>query len=467
MEFTAISKGGLKTTVKADGTTVVWSKGDAIKVFTAKDTQGGECTLTDGAETTTAVFNGQCSETGPWTAIYPSSMAKSFAEGVITFTVPILQKYADGTFAKGTMPSVAYSNTTGMEFKHAFGVLKLRFKGEGYVKYITVTDKNGAKLNGTFAVTPKISAVATKSGDDGSVSTTLYCGEDGIALNASTAVDFWIVVPEGAFAGGFDIVITDTDNRTAELSTTQDNTIIAGEIKPMPEKEIVFQCACGLKTTVKGVSGYDYPLVSIGDQCWMAENVKETEYDTESEGKEKGVIINSSWEKVLACYENPTNIEGGKPGYMFDEQWQKLGLLYNWAAVVGFESTESTETFTGKRQGICPNGFHVPGLDEYTTLKNFIEDRFGEKTAAAHIKTSTGWRRNAGTELLCGFSALPAGSSAGVVVNVGSYAYLWTSTPKSMDSAHNWSLYCDDTFIIEQASSKFCAYSVRCIMNKD
>ena len=250
MVFTAISEeGGLKTTIKDDGTTAVWSETDKLKVFTAEDTNGSECAIKSGIGESTAEFEGQCAKNGPWTAICPSSSATSFTGGAINFTMQATQTYAAKTFAAGAMPCVAYSATNTFNFKHSFGILQLNLKLEsdqtGSVKSITVTDKGGAKLNGTFTVTPSSSAVATKSGTDGTASITLDCGA-GVALSTSTATEFWIVVPAGAFASGFDIKVTSTENIEVELSTAKDNTITAGKIKEMPEQVI------GLKKTTKG-----------------------------------------------------------------------------------------------------------------------------------------------------------------------------------------------------------------------
>ncbi|MCQ2336826.1 MAG: hypothetical protein MJ010_06580 [Paludibacteraceae bacterium] len=432
MEFTATSKGALKTTVKPDGTTVVWSEGDAIKVFTASDTQGSTLSLKSGDGKSTAVFSGQCSETGPWTAIYPSSMAKSFADGVITFAVPATQTYAGATFAKGTMPSVAYSTTTDLEFKHAFGVLKLQLKGEGSVKNIKVTNANGERINGSFTVNPSTGNVtaekivdawpATPECKDGTRNITLDCGT-GVALSAGQATEFWIVVPAGAFAKGLEVNITSTDNRKARLYSAKDNTIKAGEIKPMPEMSIVFEEQL---PTVKDVCNNEYPVVKIGNQYWMAENMRCNKY-------EDGVLGGATLKKVEDTTFDPYYAEYSDGSWyddymlwqwMDEEQYGKLGLLYNWAAAVGIatgeEAIAQVGIYEGVRQGICPNGWHIPSEDEWHKLRDYVEGRTdwepsGERSAGYHLKSATGWDPSYGdgADNATGLSLLGGGQAQG------------------------------------------------------
>lgn len=245
MVFTATSdNGGLKTTI-VDNTKAVWSSTDNLKVFTAEDQTGSVCNYKSGAGTNTAEFAGQCAKKGPWTAICPAIDGATYSAGTITFTMPETQTYAANTFADGAMPCVAYSETNTFNFKHSFGVLKLSLKlvsgKTGSVQSITVTTKGSEKLNGTFTVNPQIGAAATYS-TGGTSSVTLDCGT-GVALSTSAATDFWIVVPQGAFANGFDVTLTPIDDcyLSTTISTTKANTITAGEVNKMPIQLVEFK----------------------------------------------------------------------------------------------------------------------------------------------------------------------------------------------------------------------------------
>ncbi|MCQ2350397.1 MAG: fimbrillin family protein [Paludibacteraceae bacterium] len=282
MTFKAVPTGAARTTVLSDGTTVVWSEGDAIKVFADGATTGDVCEMTDPkwVGTSYAEFSGKCAAQGPWTAICPAFEGATYSDGAITFTMPAEQNYAENTFAKGAMPCVAYSETTEFAFNHSFGVLKLSLKlasgKTGSVKSITVTNKGTEKLNGTFTVTPKTSATAAKSGTDGTNAITLNCGS-GVALS-TIATDFWIVVPAGAFASGFDVEITTIDDKIATLSTENDNTIKVGEIKPMPEREIKFTAGYATVNAEAGIPGNKVKWVQLWEDGpkWAEYNVGAT-----------------------------------------------------------------------------------------------------------------------------------------------------------------------------------------------
>ncbi|MCQ2336978.1 MAG: hypothetical protein MJ010_07365 [Paludibacteraceae bacterium] len=464
MEFTATSEGTLKTTVKSDGTTVVWSEGDAIKVFSNYDYQGGELTLTSGAGKTTAKFSGRCSESGPWYAVYPSSSVNSFNDGEIDFTVPAVQTYAGATFAKGMMPCVAYSATTDLNFKHSFGVLKLNLTGEGLVKSIKVKDNdNEVKLNGTFTVYPASDEVAVKLWNNGTNSITLDCG-NGVALDSNKDTEFWIVVPQGAFKQGFEVFITSTDGKVAEFSTANDNSIFAGQIKPMPTKEVVFSA-----TIPERCSASDYEQVTIDTQVWMAENYRCSKYDTESEAYKEGVYT------VNYIDASDKSLWHSKKwaGNLTDEQIEKFGYLYSWDAAVGLVGkTSQTAVFSGNRQGVCPNEWHVPSKEEWQTLVKYIEETDGKGTGTAgkYLKTDSGWYDSGNGNDAYNFSALPTGSYAGLfeggdIDYIGYRASFWSADIADNGYAYLRSIHynCDD--LSDGSNLRINGYSVRCLKN--
>jgi uncharacterized protein (TIGR02145 family) len=112
--------------------------------------------------------------------------------------------------------------------------------------------------------------------------------------------------------------------------------------------------------------GKEYKTVNIGTQTWFAENLA---YDVDDD----------CW-----AYDNDEN------------NVTKYGRLYNW---------ETSQT-------VCPTGWHLPTVDEWTTLTDYI----GGKT--------TDW------ELDAGINVLPAGArtSDGSFFGLGTGAGFWTST---------------------------------------
>ncbi|MBE9467794.1 MAG: hypothetical protein IMY72_05650 [Bacteroidetes bacterium] len=99
------------------------------------------------------------------------------------------------------------------------------------------------------------------------------------------------------------------------------------------------------------IDGNIYKIVNIGNQVWMAENLKVTK-------NPKGKDIKS------ACYDNDTcNVH-------------KYGRLYQWdVAMDGMKEEQS--------QGICPDGWHMPEDSEWQTLY----DTLGRNSAAIILKT--------------------------------------------------------------------------------
>jgi len=157
-----------------------------------------------------------------------------------------------------------------------------------------------------------------------------------------------------------------------------------------------------------------YPTVKIGDQWWMAENLKVTHY--RNGDAIPNVSVNSSW----------TNLTSG--GYcIFNNDQNNVatyGLLYNWYAV-----DDSRE--------IAPSGWHVPSDEEWKTLIDYLG---GELVAGGKLKETgtTHWNSsNEGATNESGFAALPGGyrDDGGTFYYLGNYAYFWSSAEYSSNYA--------------------------------
>lgn len=165
--------------------------------------------------------------------------------------------------------------------------------------------------------------------------------------------------------------------------------------------------------TIKDICGNTYNYVKIGDQYWTAENMRCNKYDSESEAKGE-TISTADKASFTPCYIDATN-----PSYckaspysskLNDTQIKALGYLYNYSAAVGItadnEANTDESSFGEKRQGICPNGWHIPNFEEWASLRDFV----GYSIASKCIKTTSGWygKDGNGTDDY-GFAALPAG----------------------------------------------------------
>jgi len=133
------------------------------------------------------------------------------------------------------------------------------------------------------------------------------------------------------------------------------------------------------------VTDYDgniYQTIKIGNQVWMAENLKSKHYHD-------GTPI------VSFSYNN-------------DETNATIyGRLYNWSAVM--KGAASSNSNPSKVQGIAPYGWHIPSKAEWQQL---IEYLGGLSTAGGKLKavgTSQWIAPNSGATNETLFNALPAG----------------------------------------------------------
>ncbi len=193
---------------------------------------------------------------------------------------------------------------------------------------------------------------------------------------------------------------------------------------------------CEETPTVTDYDGNVYKTVRIGDQCWMAENLRSSHYaDGESIG---GYSVNHYNDTVY-------------------------GKLYSWDAVRHNDTVLSADTIGV--QGICPDGWHVPSYYEWSKLINYL----GYK-AGSHLKQSgtEHWAAPNIADNLSGFTALPAGYMDNNYDNIaiGKEANFWTS----FGSYNNASIVIlknerGDVSRYVTGEKKH-ALSVRCIKNK-
>ena len=190
-------------------------------------------------------------------------------------------------------------------------------------------------------------------------------------------------------------------------------------------------------------------------QVWMAENLNYA--DSVKTPSLKG----RNW-----CYNN-------------DEKNCKVsGRYYTWAAAIDSvalanDSKEPLDCGYGKKcgldravQGICPEGWHLPTLREWSLLCEAIGDY---RTCGEPLKALTGWNyagtpNNNGTDLY-GFAALPTGRriSATSWEKVGSDVYYWSSTEQDDDRGRYFNINNIYTQTYTYQNSKYYGQSVRCV----
>lgn len=148
-------------------------------------------------------------------ALYPYDAAAAISsEGVITMTVPSVQKYSQGGIGAGSNPMVAVSETLSdhnLPFRNLCGYLLVRLYGKATVTGLTLQANNGEKIAGEASVKPEFGkAPALVMGASATSAISIDCGS-GVKLGTAEAdaVEFWFCVPPVTFSKGFSIEITD------------------------------------------------------------------------------------------------------------------------------------------------------------------------------------------------------------------------------------------------------------------
>lgn len=211
------------------------------------------------------------------------------------------------------------------------------------------------------------------------------------------------------------------------------------------------------------VDGNVYQTVRIGNQIWMAENLRVTKYND-------GTPIpfdtsRATWADAttpLYCfYNNTTNSKNIK----------KYGALYNWYVVN-----------PANPKKIAPQGWHVPSDSEWDTLQDYLirtgnnwDGTTSENKIAKSLSAKTDWVENVyegtiGCKLTLnnrsGFSALPAGYRYDFGTfsfsDMGEDAQWWSATKTTITScALKRDLSKNSRSLSRGSKEMFCGFSVR------
>jgi uncharacterized protein (TIGR02145 family) len=205
----------------------------------------------------------------------------------------------------------------------------------------------------------------------------------------------------------------------------------------------------------------------IGNQTWMAENLKVTKF----RNGEEIMQAQSEYDWLRAA-------ENLQPAwcYYFDESnVDSYGILYNWFAV-------------NDPRGLAPEGWHVPSIYEWQQMINYIEPNSGGgedlmNTVGLKLKSPIKWKKgtfiNVGQNKY-GFNVLPGGMRTAFLtandyssqnnsrfMEMNEKAYFWSSTP---NGRHSGGL--DNSYVIDFSTSDFISVgdefieyglSVRCV----
>jgi uncharacterized protein (TIGR02145 family) len=201
------------------------------------------------------------------------------------------------------------------------------------------------------------------------------------------------------------------------------------------------------------IDGNTYKTVQIGNQYWMAENLKTSRYNDGSvipnvkENEKWRVLESGAW----CNYDNRAVQDDPMIG-------DKLGKLYNWYVV-------------SDPKKLCPAGWHVPSDDEWTILTNYLG---GNVEAEDKMKSTFGWEsegKSGNGSNKSGFNGLPGGFRFETYENsddftaIGEIASFWSSSESSTTQAWDRTLQIDRGEAERIDSEKRSGLSVRCLRN--
>lgn len=201
------------------------------------------------------------------------------------------------------------------------------------------------------------------------------------------------------------------------------------------------------------IQGVKYKTVVIGEQEWMAENLKVTKFNDGT--TIPNLIENNQWESTenaAWCDYNhdPSNSE-------------TYGKLYNWFTV---------DRNTNGNKNVCPSGWHVPSGKEWKVLSSYLG---GSSVAGGKMmeKGTSHWAApNSKADNSSLFTALPAGRRESTYGGWGEPFYglgtscNWWSTTKDSDipgeSGFKY-LQSNNNYLYNAGINENNGYSIRCL----
>ena len=202
-----------------------------------------------------------------------------------------------------------------------------------------------------------------------------------------------------------------------------------------------------------------YRTIKIGDQWWMAENLKVKKY-------RNGVIIQEFSGTEQDAWKN--SIIGAYCQYA--DNPNAPGLLYNWYAI-------------NEQNNLAPDGWHIPNDEEWKELEMHLGMSLNEADKSSWRGTNQGEKiKSSGLDYWAsyggvwgtnesGFSALAGGcrlfdGTWSVPGGISYMGFWWTNSDHPSGEA--WYRYLDykNANVFRSHTLKTYGFSVRCVKNK-
>jgi len=264
----------------------------------------------------------------------------------------------------------------------------------------------------------------------------------------------------------FDNLFLVWDNTPSYIKVSPESiTNVMEESLSSPSSPAIAIDLSGTNRECRDIDGNVYSTVQIGDQLWMAENLKTTKYKDGSEiptGHPNWVWRNLETDAYAVYDGDSSNAD-------------VYGNLYNWYAV-------------DDSKGLAPNGWHIPTDEEIKVLERSVGMSQNHSDYDGIYRGTNEGSKLAGMADLwvywdggivdnsefgtSGFNVIPSGKrdhGNGSYGNLGTHCRLWSST-EGADIGDNEAAYIrifSRIFpkISRQHMQKGNAYSVRCVWN--
>lgn len=254
-----------------------------------------------------------------------------------------------------------------------------------------------------------------------------------------------LLMVQGLLAQSYEMVIVENDGTTVR--------------KTVSDIDRVFFQETG---TLTDIDGNTYKIIKIGNQWWMAENLRTSHY---RDGTPiPNVADNTTWSGLSTgayCY------------YFLDSISYKetYGALYNWHAVNGDTNGDGT-----KDKEIAPTGWRVPSDDDWKTLEMHLgmsqvdADNIGWRgiDEGTRLKSRNGWNNDGNGVDEVGFAGVPGGirnSTDGLFSSMGYNAQFWSASEylSFQEFGFGRSLSYFRASVSRNTETKKKGFSVRCV----
>ena len=184
--------------------------------------------------------------------------------------------------------------------------------------------------------------------------------------------------------------------------------------------------------------GNVYKYVKIGNQIWMAENLRYL----------PSVVGPGTGSQITPCYYvygyDGTSVAAAKA----TANYTTYGVLYNYTAACNS----------------CPDGWHLPSEAEWAELVQFVNTT---DNAGFVLRSTSGWYDNLnGTDDYV-FTALPGGGRGndGSFHSIGKYGDWWSATEDNAYASRAWgrTMKYDNSDVNSSDFNKQLGFSVRCV----